>query len=201
MAYYKHTLKYSVLAILLTMTSLIHGKDVDRDRVVLKECLTLKCIDVLGGDTLVTVDSTGDTLLVTFWGVDCPEPDQYYGKQAALHVQKVCKNRRIKISIKDTLDTTIVSSIVLVETKSKNGGYGYINRTIIRSGSGHWDSIHVPNSTVFEEAYKAAQKEKIGLWHLNLLKMSPYKPWEWRQLSMQDKKVRIDSVREIIGGF
>lgn len=130
---------------------------------------TLKPISiarVTDGDTVVS--SEGDR--IRLWGIDAPEANQPYGKEATIELSELIKGKKLFIEI--------------VDTDRYGRGVGriytaegiYINHTLICSGAAWWYERYAPKALDFRNCELEARRTKTGLWGLSEV----INPSDWR---------------------
>jgi len=127
----------------------------------------VKLIRVADGDTL-TVRMEGESLRVRMHGVDAPELDQPYGKEARTCLDGLLKNRaiRLRIEYRDPYDRAV--STLIDESGSD------LNAILVERGCA-WAFVRYSREYVPQE--RKARSSRSGLW----AQEDPLPPWKWRR--------------------
>jgi micrococcal nuclease len=133
------------------------------------QTLTGRAVKIVDGDTFDLL-AEGKTYRIRLYGIDCPERNQPYYRQAKLTLGKLCSNQTltVKYSGKDR-NGRIIGNIY---TSSNN----YINLQMIQQGMA-WHFKKYSTEKNLADAELKARKEKVGLWK----DKQPIAPWEWRK--------------------
>jgi micrococcal nuclease len=134
-----------------------------------------KSATLSGTATFVT---DGDTLILSvgkkeykirLFGIDAPEADQPFGKQAARALSDMVLTKTLKVSTfgQDKYGNTLG----IVELDGKN-----INLELVKRGLA-WHYKAYSDSKTLAAAEDEAKKAKLGLW----ADEDPTSPWQWRQ--------------------
>ena len=128
---------------------------------------TGKVIKVIDGDTIMVMHE-GLIKRVRFYGIDCPEINQPWGKQARLFVARMIAGKEI--------------TVCPVETDRYNRVVGWVfwrhaclNRYLVKKGLA-WHDRRYSDDTGLERVEIQARKTKKGLWRY----ANPLPPWEFR---------------------
>ena len=128
--------------------------------------LTVNSQTVQDGDSIIT----GDGVRVRLYGIDAPERDQPYGKEA----RKVLRQymplvAKMKEYDKDRYGRLIVE-LFTEDNKS-------INAAMICSGAAWWYEYYAPDRPQFKQCEEDAKENNRGLW----AEEEPVAPWDWRK--------------------
>ena len=128
-----------------------------------------RVIRALDGDSLL-IDSDGRNLEVRLFGIDCPEWDQPFGRQAARTTSGLTRGREIRMDVmgRDKYDR-------LLATVFLPGGLN-LNRELVRLGLAWWFRRFAPDDKTLRNLEEQAETGKIGLW----ADKEPIPPWDWR---------------------
>lgn len=145
---------------------------------------TGQVIKVEDGDTLV-VTYEYKKIIVKLAGIDAPEINQAYGKEAKFLVEKIALNQLVEVNTKDKITplTEKTSGDVCTQNKRRL----YIIRELIRSGLA-WCNTQdrkYPASSLMRSMEAVARKNKIGLWS----DPDAIPPWEFRVVDANRIKV------------
>ena len=138
----------------------------DRPAGVPEEAKWVKVDRVVDGDTIVLMDKTR----VRLHGIDTPERDQPYGKQATRALDALI-DTKVFVEEKDT-DRYGRLVGVLYTAEGLN-----VNLEMVCSGHAWWYERYAPESKILEDCQTDAQQESKGLWKSE----APAPPWEWRR--------------------
>jgi endonuclease YncB( thermonuclease family) len=130
------------------------------------EAKWVKVDRVVDGDTIVLMNKTR----VRLHGIDTPERDQHYGKQATRALEGLIKTK-VFVEEKDT-DRYGRLVGVLYTAEGLN-----VNLEMVCSGHAWWYERYAPESKILEDCQTDAQQESKGLWKSE----APAPPWEWRR--------------------
>lgn len=130
------------------------------------ETITGTCKRVLDGDTLLLTDGT----TVQIWGIDAPEKGQDYADKARAHLEKLTKDRKLTIKVKDTDQY----GRVVGEVKAGNRDVAHF---MVRTGMAWHDDYNAPEAGDLKKAMMAARKTGKGLW----ADESPVRPYDFRK--------------------
>jgi micrococcal nuclease len=123
-------------------------------------------IRIIDGDTFVLLTTTG-SLVVRMLGIDAPERDQPFSREAALFLSKYLNKEAVaKINGTDKEDRYVGTLFV-------NGKD--INLLSIREGFA-WHYKRYSSDKNYAEAEEYAQKNKLNIWSFP----NPVPPWTWR---------------------
>jgi len=124
---------------------------------------------VVDGDSL-EVRVAGNEFPIRLHGIDTPEYDQPYGKDATRALARKLERRTVIVNIVD-----IDSYGRLVGTVYHQGEN--INLTMVAEGHGWWYQQYAGSEEHLEDAEQAAREEGLGLWS----NADPVAPWDWRR--------------------
>ena len=138
----------------------------DRPAGVPEEAKWVKVDGVVDGDTIVLMDKTR----VRLHGIDTPERDQPYGKQATRALDGLIKTK-VFVEEKDT-DRYGRLVGVLYTAEGLN-----VNLEMVCSGHAWWYERYARLDSDLEDCQESAQGARLGLWADD----SPVAPWKWRK--------------------
>ena len=131
-----------------------------------EEAKWVKVDRVVDGDTIVLMDKTR----VRLHGIDTPERDQPYGKQATRAVDALIETK-VFVEEKDT-DRYGRLVGVLYTAEGLN-----VNLEMVCSGCAWWYERYARLDSDLEDCQESAQEARLGLWAAE----NPMAPWEWRR--------------------
>ena len=138
----------------------------DRPTGVPEEAKWVKVDRVVDGDTIVLMDKTR----VRLHGIDTPERDQPYGKQATRALDALIK-AKVFVEEKDT-DRYGRLVGVLYTPDGLN-----VNLEMVCSGHAWWYERYARFDSDLEDCQESAQDARLGLWAYE----DAVAPWEWRR--------------------
>ncbi len=123
---------------------------------------------VTDGDTL-TLQVDNKEYKIRLLGIDAPEDDQPFGKQAAKALSDMALKKTVQVSTfgQDVYGNTLG----IVEIDGKNA-----NLEMVKQGLA-WHYKAYSDSKTLAAAEDETRKAKIGLW----AEENPVPPWQWRQ--------------------
>lgn len=130
---------------------------------------TSTVLSVSDGDTLaVFVNGTADK--VRLHGIDCPESDQPFGRQATQLTTQLALDKPVTVTDfgRDKYHR-ILGDVVLPDGR-------VLNRELVREGFCWWYQKYAPDDAVLAGLEQEAREAKRGFW----ADPSPMPPWEWR---------------------
>lgn len=133
---------------------------------LLAETITGTCKRVLDGDTLILTDGT----TVQIWGIDAPEKGQDYADKARNHLEKLTKDRKLTIEVKDTDQY----GRVVGEVKAGNRDVAHF---MVRTGMAWHDEYNAPEAEGLNKSMYGARKKRRGLWADD----APVRPYDFRK--------------------
>ena len=121
---------------------------------------------IVDGDTVYTKDGTK----IRLHGIDTPERDQPYGKQATRALDRLIETK-IFVLEKDT-DRYGRLVAVLYTPEGLN-----VNIEMVCSGHAWWYERYARFDSGLEDCQKSAREARLGLWAYG----NPVAPWIWRR--------------------
>lgn len=151
------------------------GGNAAEGRAVPEEILDGQVIEIYDGDTLtllVKTETQDKKYKVRFFGIDAPEADQDYGKDArnALREKILGKNVRVSVVSVDRYGRSV--------GKVMFGGR-YINKEMVAEGNAWYYPDYAAKEYDLASAEKDARSRKLGLWQ----NKSPQEPWLYRKIN------------------
>lgn len=130
-------------------------------------------VAVYDGDTIaVLLDHV--QVKIRLYGIDCPEKDQPYGKQAKKFAADAVFKKNVRVVVKDTdRYGRVVGEVFLPDGSC-------LNHNLLSAGHAWWYR-HFAKDELFEQLEGKARKGKIGLWAAP----HPLPPWEFRKEKME----------------
>ena len=122
---------------------------------------------VTDGDTVVS--SEGDR--IRLWGIDAPEADQPYGKQATETLKALLRNEVIYLEIADR--DRYGRQVARLYTSDGIS----INLALVCDGAAWWYEKYAPSATELSDCEADARAKKLGLW----AEKTPINPSDWRR--------------------
>lgn len=122
---------------------------------------------VTDGDTVVP--SEGNR--IRLWGIDAPEMNQPYGKEATIALTGLIHEKKLFVEIIDT--DRYGRQVARIYT----GDGMNINRSLVCLGAAWWYEKYAPKAQDFRNCELEARRRKIGLWALS----EAIIPSDWRR--------------------
>jgi endonuclease YncB( thermonuclease family) len=130
----------------------------------------------LDGDSVTVVISKEKIISVNLEGIDCPELEQDFGKEAADFIKSLIYKKKVKVEVK-SYEKDIVIGRVFLEEKD-------LSLSLVEAGLAWYDKKNSTDKQL-AKAQKKAKKAKIGIWS----NPKPTPPWLFRsQQNDTDKK-------------
>jgi len=153
---------------------------------------TGKVIGVADGDT-VTVLRDKKQVKVRFYGIDCPEKKQPFGKKAKQFTSKLVFGKLVEVEpvVKDRYGRLVghihpmklVHRVVKMPSGDKlertvwvRDGLS-VNKRLVKAGLAWWYRRYAPKDKELAQLVSKAIKAKRGLW----ADVQPIAPWNWRR--------------------
>ena len=137
-----------------------------------KETFSASVKKIIDGDSLV-VSASGKSLEIRLYGIDSPEYDQPFSREAKKFAKTNILGQKVKIQ---PLYHDSYGRLVAIVFS----GDAVWNRELVRAGLA-WVSPRYCKKAVcssWKESERVAQKEKEGLWHDS----RPDPPWVWKKM-------------------
>lgn len=130
------------------------------------EAVEYRISRIVDGDTVYMKDGTK----VRLHGIDTPERDQPYGKQATRNLDKLI-GRTVFVVERDTdRYGRLVGTLYTPEGVN-------VNLEMVCNGSAWWYSRYAKNNRAMASCQDEAKEARLGLWADD----DPMPPWEWRR--------------------
>lgn len=123
---------------------------------------------VTDGDTL-TLRVGEVTYRARLNGIDAPERNQPYGREATAELQQLVVGRSVLVEVPDVDRYGRLIVKLFVDGRS-------VNEELVRRGAA-WQYVEFDRSAQLAAAEAAARAARAGLWALE----NPVPPWEWRR--------------------
>lgn len=126
---------------------------------------------IIDGDSLM-VATAGGTVEVRLYGVDCPEYDQPYSREAKAFAERKVLGKKVMI---EPVAEDSYGRMVAVVLKGDN----VLNRELVQNGLA-WVYPRYCKKAVcssWKKVERMAREEKIGLWQDD----QPNPPWQWKR--------------------
>ena len=126
---------------------------------------------VIDGDSLLVSTDRGD-IEVRLYGVDIPEYDQPFSRQAKIFTQKAVLGKKVMI---EPVAEDAYGRTVAVVAK----GADIINRELVQAGLAWVYPRYCKKAvcTSWKKDERTARDEKMGLWQ----ETQPNPPWQWKK--------------------
>ena len=139
------------------------------------EEIQVEVLRVVDGDTIDVLYGE-HVKRVRLKGIDSPEWDQPFGKQATAHLSSLIQDREVSIFYESYDSYGRLLGKIFVD------GYD-INLRMIKDGFAWWyryyrDQLSLEDQVLYESAETYSKTLKLGLWQSE----NPINPYEWRKL-------------------
>ena len=129
-----------------------------------------KVTKVADGDTFTLIDSYGKISKIRLYGIDCPELNQPFGKDAKRFTAGLILNQTVYIEqISKDRNGRVVAKVHYNNRQS-------LNEELLRKGMA-WHFTKYDKSASYAAIERQAKASKAGLWAF----ASPIAPWDWRR--------------------
>ncbi|ERJ61234.1 thermonuclease family protein [Sphingobacterium paucimobilis] len=132
---------------------------------------------VADGDTFTMLDKHKKKIRVRFFGIDCPEIGQEYGRTAKNFTSSQVLDKKVKVEVMSKDRYGRVVGIVWVDR------YTDLNLKLIQAGLA-WDYPSYSKSDAYQQAELKARTRKVNIWS----QRSPMAPWDYRKMMSKKKK-------------
>jgi len=130
----------------------------------------------LDGDSVTVAISTKKIISVELDGIDCPEPEQDFGKEAQDFTKNFIYKKKVKVEIAAYESKNKVKGRVFLEGKD-------LSLALVEAGLAWYDKKNSSDKKL-GKAQKKAKKAKKGLWS----KEKPTPPWIFRASQEKSEK-------------
>ncbi len=125
-------------------------------------------VAVLEGD-MIKVLKSRQVIVVRLQGIDTPDIEQRYSKQAKDFTEEISFGQKVVINLKGMdADGRLLAEVILEDGRS-------LNREIVKNGFAWWYRDDSEDLSLWR-LENAAREAKLGLW----LGEDPIAPWEFR---------------------
>lgn len=128
-------------------------------------------IKVKDGDSIILRYPNSIEKEARLFGIDAPEYNQAYGKQAKRALEKLVLKKSVLVVKKDT--DRYQREIVILYRESDRMD---VNLELVKVGSA-WVYTQYQDNKIWGSAENKARQQALGLWGLN----DPVPPWVWRR--------------------
>jgi endonuclease YncB( thermonuclease family) len=136
----------------------------------LSQIISGKVVKIIDGDTFLLKSNDG-IFKIRLYGVDAPELDQYYGKEAKRLIENLSYEKQVTAYVRYNDPYGRLVGKVILDDGS------VLNEILIVNGAVWWYRHYSKNEKVFQVLEEYAQKNKIGLWEQE----NPVAPWVYRK--------------------
>lgn len=123
------------------------------------------------GDSFRMRSSDGRELEIRMHGIDAPERNQPYGREAGRALESLLKGKRIEVEVVEEDTYGRLVSVVYVEGRN-------INLAMVQGGHAWWYEYYAANKRELQRAQREASSARLGLWGAT---EKPVAPWDWRR--------------------
>lgn len=150
-----------------------------------------KVVKVTDGDSIVVTRKRKD-IKIQLAGIDCPEINQPFGKQAKEFTYSLAFAQVVTVKEKSIDKSgTITADIILFNGIT-------LNHQLVRSGLAWWYRKHAPNDRTLAGMEAKAKAEKKGLW---AAKSDPIAPWRWRNEKLETESEQLSVIKVYKGNI
>lgn len=136
-------------------------------------------VGIQDGDTIKVFDGK-KTEKIQLAGIDCPEKEQAYGKEAEAFTAKKVFRKEVIVVAKERDGYGRLLAEVYYKENDKNVS---LNNELLSNGFAWWYAHFYPQRTDLEALQKQAKENRIGLWQDE----NPISPFDFR--SKQKEKI------------
>ena len=128
-------------------------------------------VDWVTDGNSISVTREGKSVRVRIFGIDCPDMDQKYGKEAKALVRELAFGKLVSVDPKgkDRYGQT-VGQVKLPSGKS-------LSPELIKAGACWWYKRYATEEVELKALEEKARREKLGLW----ADPKPEPPWKWQR--------------------
>jgi len=142
------------------------------------ESFTARVYHVVDGDSLM-VKVKGKKIAIRLWGIDAPEENQPFSRDAERFTRRLLQNRSVVVLPVERDDYgRLVARIIVGRTDT--------SQELVRSGLA-WVHIYYCRKKIcnsWKVLEKKARRDKRGLWR----EKQPIAPWEWKKINRFSRK-------------
>ena len=141
----------------------------------------VQVVSVQDGDSLIVrpLDRNSEALRVRVYGIDAPEHDQDFGREATERLSRLV--RRGAEFILEPKDTDRYGRLVGVLYFNSSGQSHSVNRILVEEGLARWYSQYGGRELGLEQAERNARRARRGLWGAG----RQVAPWDHRRAQRQ----------------
>jgi endonuclease YncB( thermonuclease family) len=139
-------------------------------------------VRVLDGDTFDVRVKKGIEATIHLWGVDAPELDQPFGKEAKDCLSRLLLKKYVVIEDYTGRNGVVVREGEVFVESNKPPKQDNVNLVMVSAGLGWWQRLPEnqdlrSNQEALNRAEESARAAKRGLWS----KPGAVPPWEWKK--------------------
>lgn len=140
-------------------------------QVLAAESFSASVKKIIDGDSML-VESARGTTEVRLYGVDCPEYDQPFSREAKVFAAKKVLGKKVMV---EPLDQDSYGRTVALVTR----GDDVLNEELVEAGLAWVYPRYCKRAfcSSWEKDQRSARGDKIGLWQEN----HPQSPWQWKR--------------------
>jgi len=129
-----------------------------------------RVVRVADGDTVSLLDEHGEQHKIRFYGIDTPELQQSFGREASAALSRMVYRREVGVVVVDIDDYQRKVGTVYVDGID-------VNLALVAQGYAWWYRYHAPHERALQNAEQTARREQRGLW----ANARAVAPWNWRR--------------------
>ena len=128
-----------------------------------------KSAKIVDGDTFDLLTSSGQTVRIRLDGIDCPEKNQPFGKDATQRLTELISGKSLRVTgDKKDRDGRLIGTVFAQKVN--------VNQTLVRDGYA-WHFKQYSKDTTLAALEQEARTRRVGLW----ADAQPIAPWDWRK--------------------
>ena len=135
----------------------------------LRGTVTGKVVQITDGDTYEVQTTEAGQLTVRLHGVDAPESDQPYGREATEAARQYVGGKRVRLHVQGNGPY----GRVIAKVKIQNAELGEL---LVQGGYAWHYERYAPQDDRLKRFQQKARRNRRGLWG----RQDPVPPWEWR---------------------
>ncbi|SDP81883.1 thermonuclease family protein [Desulforhopalus singaporensis] len=145
------------------------------------QTITGKVVGIADGDTITILDAEKNQHKIRFYGIDCPESKQAFGRAAKRHTSNITARKTAQVEVYDTDRYGRAVGVVTVDGVN-------VNQSLIENGLA-WQYLRYCRASFcgkWKDIEGRARAKQLGLWK----DADPIPPWQWRKGSKNSSYVQ-----------
>ena len=142
----------------------------------------VRVVRIQDGDSLLVrpLSRNGDELRLRLYGIDAPERDQEFGREARDRLNSLVREKTDLIL--EPMDTDRYGRLVGVLYFRASGRGRSVNRLLVQEGLARWYSQYGGQELGLEQAEREARRARRGIWASG----KQVAPWDHRQVQRRE---------------